>query len=335
MSARHWMTTFTLAALAPCLAVAARPVARHAAGRDSARRRAASRRSVHAVGHDHRPAALRRLLHLRAGRRGAAALHAAYPELTTLEVVGKSEEGREIWAMTVNNPKTGRRRSTSPACTWTPTSTATRSRAARCACTSSTGCSPGTARTSRSPSSSTATPSTSSRSVNVDGRWHFFNDPNTPSSGRSVRVPRDDDRDGLVDEDFPDDLDGDGNICRMRRKDPFGQWKTDPEDPRLMVRVKPGEKGEWTMLGEEGLDNDGDGKVNEDARGLPRRQPQLGRGTGRRPTSRQAPATSRSRRRDARDRGSSSTAPTSSRLRAPQQRRHVPARALHQGATSR
>ncbi len=35
------------------------------------------------------------------------ALHAAYPELATVESVGKSEEGRDIWAMTVNNPKTG------------------------------------------------------------------------------------------------------------------------------------------------------------------------------------------------------------------------------------
>jgi len=35
----------------------------------------------------------------------------------------------------------------------------------------------------------------------------------------------------------------------------------------LMVRVKPGEHGEWTMLGDEGIDNDGDGKVNEDSEG--------------------------------------------------------------------
>ena len=34
-----------------------------------------------------------------------------------------------------------------------------------------------------------------------------------------------------------------------------------------MVRIKPGEKGEWTMLGEEGIDNDGDGQVNEDGEG--------------------------------------------------------------------
>jgi len=79
--------------------------------------------------------------------------------------------------------------------------------------------------------------------------------------------PRDDDRDGLVDEDGPDDLDGDGSITTMRKRDPFGQFRTDAEDARLMVRIKPGEQGEWTMLGAEGLDNDGDGRVNEDPEG--------------------------------------------------------------------
>ncbi|MFC2085488.1 M14 family metallopeptidase, partial [Bacteroidota bacterium] len=104
-------------------------------------------------------------------------------------------------------------------------------------------------------------------SVNVDGRYHFFTDANTSSSNRGLRIPKDDDRDGLYDEDFSDDLDGDGNICRMRIKDPNGDYKTDPEDERLMVRVKPGEKGEWRTLGSEGIDNDGDGRVNEDSEG--------------------------------------------------------------------
>ncbi|MCK7536576.1 MAG: hypothetical protein MZV63_39140 [Marinilabiliales bacterium] len=35
------------------------------------------------------------------------ALNTAYPELTRLDQVGKSEEGRIIWALTINNPKTG------------------------------------------------------------------------------------------------------------------------------------------------------------------------------------------------------------------------------------
>jgi hypothetical protein len=53
----------------------------------------------------------------------------------------------------------------------------------------------------------------------------------------------------------------------MRIKDPLGNYKTDPEDSLLMVPVKPGEKGEWTMLGEEGIDNDNDGRYNEDGPG--------------------------------------------------------------------
>ena len=36
------------------------------------------------------------------------ALNKAYPQLTTLDQVGKSEEGRIIWAITINNPKTGK-----------------------------------------------------------------------------------------------------------------------------------------------------------------------------------------------------------------------------------
>ena len=194
------------------------------------------------------------------------ALNAAFPELTKLEVVGKSEEGREIWAMTVNNPATG-----SPLAkpgvyvdanihgnevqggevclyllNWLLTQYGKNEQITKVVDRNAFYVIP---------------------VVNVDGRWHFFNDANTPSSGRSLRVPRDDDRDGFIDEDFPDDLDGDGNICQMRKKDPFGLWKADPEEPRLIVRIKPGEKGEWTILGEEGLDNDGDGKVNEDSAG--------------------------------------------------------------------
>jgi len=34
-------------------------------------------------------------------------LNKAYPALTTLEEVGKSDEGRPLMAMTINNPKTG------------------------------------------------------------------------------------------------------------------------------------------------------------------------------------------------------------------------------------
>jgi hypothetical protein len=54
----------------------------------------------------------------------------------------------------------------------------------------------------------------------------------------------------------------------MRIKDPHGRWKRHPDYPEyLMIRAKDDEPGEYTLLGWEGIDNDGDGRVNEDGRG--------------------------------------------------------------------
>jgi hypothetical protein len=103
--------------------------------------------------------------------------------------------------------------------------------------------------------------------VNVDNRARFFTDPSNYNIGRTARVPYDDDRDGLKDEDDYDDLDKDGEILQMRVKDKFGGWKTHPKDARVMIRVEPGEEGEWRLLGREGIDNDADGRLNEDVPG--------------------------------------------------------------------
>ncbi len=103
--------------------------------------------------------------------------------------------------------------------------------------------------------------------INPDARDYYLEQANSPHSPRSGLMPRDDDGDGLLDEDGPDDLDGDGNIVGMRRRDPNGRWKADPDDPRMMVRCKPDEQGQFTLLGDEGLDNDADGAVNEDGVG--------------------------------------------------------------------
>lgn len=91
--------------------------------------------------------------------------------------------------------------------------------------------------------------------------------PNTTHSPRSGQRPFDDDRDGRIDEDKPDDLDGDGHITFMRRKDPHGRYVPHPKYPQWMIEVEHDEKGEYTLLGLEGIDNDGDGKVNEDSDG--------------------------------------------------------------------
>jgi len=53
----------------------------------------------------------------------------------------------------------------------------------------------------------------------------------------------------------------------MRKKDPRGNYRVHPEDPRIMIRIKPGETGEYILLGREGIDNDGDGRINEDGPG--------------------------------------------------------------------
>jgi hypothetical protein len=100
--------------------------------------------------------------------------------------------------------------------------------------------------------------------INPDGREHFIAVGGSPRSGL---VPRDNDRDGLFDEDGYDDMNGDKDISQIRRKNPDGQYITDPKDLRRMIRVGPGEKGEYEMLGMEGIDNDGDGLINEDGPG--------------------------------------------------------------------
>ena len=103
--------------------------------------------------------------------------------------------------------------------------------------------------------------------INPDARDNFFHKPNTASSPRSGMIAVDNDRDGLANEDGFDDLDGNGSITQMRRKNPNGRFRDDPKDPGRMIQTGPDEKGEYEMLGSEGLDNDGDGLINEDGEG--------------------------------------------------------------------
>jgi hypothetical protein len=104
--------------------------------------------------------------------------------------------------------------------------------------------------------------------INPDGRDHWLMSAHTSGSSRTGVRPEDNDRDGRMDEDDVDDLDGDGSITTMRIKDPHGRWKRHPKFPEtLIVQVDADEPGEYTLLGSEGLDNDGDGRVNEDGRG--------------------------------------------------------------------
>ncbi|MEN8116356.1 MAG: M14 family metallopeptidase [Bacteroidota bacterium] len=193
-------------------------------------------------------------------------LHKAYPDLTKLDVVGESEEGRKIYALTINNKKTGEEL-TKPGVYVDGNIHGNEIQAGEVCLYYANMLLTKYGKNDRVTKAVDRNAHYIIPVVNVDGRYHFFADGNTPSTNRGLRIPKDDDGDGLFDEDSTDDLDGDGSICQMRIKDPHGDYKPDPEDPRIMVRVKPGEKGEYSLLGYEGIDNDGDGRFNEDSEG--------------------------------------------------------------------
>ncbi len=102
--------------------------------------------------------------------------------------------------------------------------------------------------------------------VNPDAVTRFFARPKVESPVNNR--PVDEDHDGLLDEDGPDDLDGDGLITGMRLKDPDGEFILDPAETRLLLKADraKGELGAWRLFSE-GRDNDHDDAWNEDGVG--------------------------------------------------------------------
>ena len=194
------------------------------------------------------------------------AMHRTHPDLTELRSLGKSEEGRDVWLLIVNDPATGPH-DAKPA-VYTDGAIHGNEIQATEVCLYlawlllERGDDWPRLHELRERVAFYIVPT-----VNVDSRARFFEDPSHYNLGRTARVPHDDDGDGLEDEDDVNDLDGDGEILQMRIRDPHGTHRTDPDDPRVLVRVKPGEQAEWRLLGPEGVDDDGDGRVNEDGPG--------------------------------------------------------------------
>jgi hypothetical protein len=184
-----------------------------------------------------------------------------YPELVTLQVMGRSREGRPIWSIDVNNPETGAVMDKpgfyvdgnihggevlggEGALAFLDRILAGHGRDAA------------------------LTELVDTRAfyvvpiVNPDGRAISVD---TPENHRWNVRPVDEDGDGLLDEDPPEDLDGDGRMLQMRVRDESGAWAVHPSDTRRMVRVRSGEAdGPRYRLVSEGIDNDGDGSFNED-----------------------------------------------------------------------
>lgn len=101
---------------------------------------------------------------------------------------------------------------------------------------------------------------------NPDAASRFFESPLVEDSRNDIAT--NDDLDEQIDEDGPNDLNGDGLITKMRLRHPDGQWIISDSAARLLKKADPkkGEQGEFKIF-TEGLDDDGDGKFNEDGPG--------------------------------------------------------------------
>ncbi len=212
------------------------------------------------------PLAFNRLHDEAAMDEAISSLVAAHPRFLSKTSLGKSVQGRDLWCVTVNDPETGPDRS-KPAMYVDGNIHGNEVQAAEvCLYLLWT-------LAERRDQVPEVKRLLAERAfyivpvVNPDGRAFWFRAPNTTNSGRGPLRPMDEDRDGLVDEDGFDDLDGDGQITEMRRKSPDGRYRISPEDPRVLVKVATEEPGDYEWLGSEGIDNDGDGRINEDPPG--------------------------------------------------------------------
>lgn len=177
-----------------------------------------------------------------------------YPQLMTVESIGKTLEGRDIWAVTLTNTATGHH-SEKPA-TFLD---------ANIHAGEVTGCSTvlwllnhmlngygSDDRVTHALDTSTlyAVPG-----IMLDGMELYLTSPERLRS--SVRnYPETEPQDGLKRE----DLDGDGRILQMRVRDDAGAWKKHPEDERVMIPRGPDEcGGEYYSVYEEGSIRNWDG----------------------------------------------------------------------------
>jgi len=187
-------------------------------------------------------------------------INQAYPALTQLSSMARSDMGREVWMLTINNPKTGRAED-KPALFI----------------------------------NQIHAPEVIAAMSNLYTIWYLLDNygkdehvtdivdhnvwyivPRLDVDGAEAYLkekpagqdpdPVDDDGDFLFDEDPPEDIDKDGVIVQMRQKDPLGEWKVSEKDPRILVKRAADEvDGTYYKVYSEGIDNDGDGKVNEDS----------------------------------------------------------------------
>lgn len=198
------------------------------------------------------------------------AIAAAWPDFVTMEVIGHSIQGREMRVYTINNPATGP--DTSKPAMWVDANVhGNEVQGSEVVVYLAWYLMENYGSNDRITDMVDRSAFYLQPMVNPDGRANWFQSAHTASSSRTGYKPTDNDRDGSFDEDGPDDLNGDGHITMMRKYVPGeGTHRLNVDDPRLMERVPTNEngiRGDWVMLGYEGIDNDGDGRINEDGEG--------------------------------------------------------------------
>jgi hypothetical protein len=197
-------------------------------------------------------------------------LEKAYPKFLKLQSIGKTYQGREMWYMTINNPDTGEEMNKcamyidanihgneiqgGEVCLYTIWYLM-----------------------ENYPYNEYVKKLVDERvfyifpSVNPDGRDLWLH---VGGAARSGQYPYDDDGDGLYDEDPPEDLDGDGEVGTMfiKVKPGEGTYRLSDKGDRLVpikknIEGKPDEIGDYKIVASEGIDNDEDGRFNEDGGG--------------------------------------------------------------------
>ncbi|MEJ7556960.1 MAG: M14 family metallopeptidase [Pedobacter sp.] len=102
--------------------------------------------------------------------------------------------------------------------------------------------------------------------MSPDATEQYFASVKAERTGNATAT--DDDRDGKLNEDDSDDLDGNRKITWMRVKSLTGKYKLNSDDPKTLILadLAKGETGGYMLLSE-GIDNDKDGVFNEDGIG--------------------------------------------------------------------
>jgi hypothetical protein len=194
------------------------------------------------------------------------ALTKAYPRFMTIKSLGKSYQGREIWSVTLNNPKTGPAKH-KPGFYIDANIHGNEIQGTETALYTLWYLLKNYGKTELVTRLLDEKAFYFIPTMNPDSRDVYINGVADPDWPRTGLIPQDEDQDGVADEDSADDLDGDGSITQMWMKDPNGAFKRHPSNPEVLVPKRPGERGEFRFLGMEGIDNDGDGKMNEDPPG--------------------------------------------------------------------